>query len=290
MGYLHIPNLYKDKTILLFKECYALEKIHGTSAHIRWDGETLSLYSGGEKHSNFEALFDGTLLPLRAPLEAALREKGYSKLVVYGELYGGKQQRQAWRYGPQLRFVAFEVELAKYWCNVPAADEICQALGIPFVHYERVSTDLAALDAQRDAPSVQSVRNGVTEVCPREGVVLRPLLEFCYPAEHRILAKHKRPEERETRTDHKVGLTPEVLAEGKQIALEWVTPTRLEHVLDKLPKGTGADVIPAALDAMVEDVYREGAGMVVPSRHATKEIRTLTAKMILAGLEASVAQ
>lgn len=29
MGYIHIENLYKNRAILLFKECYALEKIHG---------------------------------------------------------------------------------------------------------------------------------------------------------------------------------------------------------------------------------------------------------------------
>ncbi len=29
MGYMHIDNLYKDQTILMFRECYALEKIHG---------------------------------------------------------------------------------------------------------------------------------------------------------------------------------------------------------------------------------------------------------------------
>ena len=29
MSYLHIENLYKQQTILLFKECYAMEKIHG---------------------------------------------------------------------------------------------------------------------------------------------------------------------------------------------------------------------------------------------------------------------
>lgn len=29
MAYAHIDNLYKDQTILLFRECFALEKIHG---------------------------------------------------------------------------------------------------------------------------------------------------------------------------------------------------------------------------------------------------------------------
>lgn len=34
MGYMHIDNLYKDARVLSFKHVYALEKIHGTSAHI----------------------------------------------------------------------------------------------------------------------------------------------------------------------------------------------------------------------------------------------------------------
>ena len=49
MGYLHIPNLYKAQEILMFKRCYALEKIHGTSAHIAWDGNHIRFFSGGER-------------------------------------------------------------------------------------------------------------------------------------------------------------------------------------------------------------------------------------------------
>lgn len=62
MGYMHIQNLYKDQTILLFKECYALEKIHGTSAHIKFSmaptSPALTFFSGGEKHERFKALFN----------------------------------------------------------------------------------------------------------------------------------------------------------------------------------------------------------------------------------------
>lgn len=36
MGYMHIDNLYKNQDMLIFRECYALEKIHGTSAHVSW--------------------------------------------------------------------------------------------------------------------------------------------------------------------------------------------------------------------------------------------------------------
>ena len=60
MAYLHIPNLYQDRDVLLFKECYAMEKIHGTSAHIAYKSidNTIKFFSGGEKHSKFVALFD----------------------------------------------------------------------------------------------------------------------------------------------------------------------------------------------------------------------------------------
>ena len=60
---MHIDNLYKDQRILLFKECYALEKIHGTSAHISYSAEkkTLTFFTGGN-HNIFISLFDSEKL------------------------------------------------------------------------------------------------------------------------------------------------------------------------------------------------------------------------------------
>ena len=51
MGYLHIDNLYKNQDILMFKECYAMEKIHGTSAHVSFKAvpdqqATVGFFSG----------------------------------------------------------------------------------------------------------------------------------------------------------------------------------------------------------------------------------------------------
>ncbi len=40
MGYMHIDNLYKNQEILMLKECYAMEKIHGSSAHISWKNDS----------------------------------------------------------------------------------------------------------------------------------------------------------------------------------------------------------------------------------------------------------
>ena len=58
MSYMHIDNLYKNQAILMFNECYAMEQIHGTSAHISYrDGEVKYL-AGGGSYDEFAKLFD----------------------------------------------------------------------------------------------------------------------------------------------------------------------------------------------------------------------------------------
>src|SRR5579885_1125554 len=275
MGYLHIQNLYKDQTILLFRECYALEKIHGTSAHISFKEGKLHFFSGGEKHDNFVKLFD------QEALAKGMVELGATEVVVFGEAYGGKQQGQSWRYGKELKFVAFDVKIGDCWLDVPNAERVARRLGLDFVYWKKVSTDVAALDAERDAPSEQARRNGVEGDQPREGVVLRPLVEFRMNNSDRVISKHKRAEERETATARKVDdpAKLEVLQGAEAIALEWVTETRLEHVLDKLPQGIGMEATGQVIAAMIEDVTREAAGEIVDTKEARKAIGARAAKL-----------
>ena len=275
MSYLHIPNLYKDQDILLFRKCYVLEKVHGTSAYVAWKDGAVRFFAGGEKHARFLTLFD----------EAALRERfvalGQDHVTVYGEAYGGSQQGQSWRYGKALKFVAFDAKVRDLWLAVPQAAEVVASLGLEFVHYARVSTDLAALDAERDAPSEQARRNGVDGDQPREGVVLRPLIEVIKNNGERVIAKHKRDEERETTTPRKVvdSATLEVLTRATAISDEWVTEMRLTHVLDRLGPDVGIERTGDVIRAMVEDVEREGAGEIVASREARTAIGKRTAEL-----------
>lgn len=289
MGYMHISNLYKDSTVLMFSECYALEKIHGTSAHISWDAsrrdhKKVMFYAGGEKHERFVALFD------RDALRHAFESMGHDKVVVFGEAYGGSQQKQAWRYGPDLKFVAFEVKIGDSWLNVPNAEDVVKKLGLEFVHYKRISTKIEDVDAERDADSEQAIRNGMGPGHRREGVVLRPLEEMTRNNDCRVMAKHKRPEERETAAPRVVGIKLEVLRVANEIAEEWVTPTRLEHVLDKLPQGIGMEATRDVISAMVEDVVREGAGEFVDSREARQAIGKRTALLFRKRLEDALRQ
>jgi hypothetical protein len=284
VGYMHINNLYKDQRILMFRECYALEKIHGTSAHVQWADGRVQLSSGGETRERFVALFDENVLSL------AFAEIGHPAVTIYGEAYGGSQQGQKHRYGKRLRFIAFEVQIGDTWLAVPQAHDVCTKLGIEFVHYVKGSTDLPALDAERDAPSEQARRNGISVDQTREGVVLRPLVEFSMNNGERVIAKHKRDEERETTTPRKVvdPALQAVLTKATEIADEWVTPTRLAHVLDKLGPDVGIEQMRTVIAAMIEDVLREAAGEIMDSREARAAIGKKTAETFKARLQATL--
>lgn len=280
MGYMHIDNLYKDQTILMFRECYALEKVHGTSAHIVWNGG-LSFHSGGETHARFVALFDAAKLTTAFDVHVC-----QPKVIIYGEAYGGKQQGMRETYGADLRFIVFDVKIGDHWLAVPQMAQVADVLGLEVVPWEKTSTDLVALDAVRDRPSEVAVRRGITTPRPREGIVLRPLVELTTNAGTRIIAKHKGAAFEERKTPPKI-VSPEelaVLSAAQAIADEWVTEMRLTHVLDKLPQGIGIERTPDVIKAMVEDVYREATGEIVESRDAEQAIRRKAAAMFKARL------
>ena len=269
MGYQHIENLYKAPEIF---QCYALEKIHGTSAHLTYQQGQLRLSPGGEDHTRFAALFDR--VTLRASLAA--RFTAADAVVIHGEAFGGTQQGMAATYGDALRFLPFDVRQNGTWLDVPAAEALCRALGLGFVPYERGPLTLEWLDAQRDRDSLVAVGPGHI----REGVVVRPIRELTYPTGERFLFKHKRDEFRETATPRAVDAgRVAVLAEAEAIAREWVTPMRLAHVLQRVPYRSARDT-PAVIRAMQEDVRREAGDEVVWSPDAEKAIARTTAALL----------
>lgn len=286
-----------------------MEKIHGTSANVTFKTNPsnntqwqVTFFSGGESYEKFAALFDkNTLLMTFCDMGTPLDKS----VTIYGEAYGGKCQGMSATYGDKLRFVAFDVAIGDNgWLNVPEAEEFCKKLGIDFVPYRKVSTDLKSLDAERDLHSVQAVKNGIstwvdgesvtslTNLRKREGVVLRPLIELITATGERIITKHKGDDFRET-TSPRVVDDPaklQVLADADKIATEWITVTRLEHVLDKIQKkdGYGMEIMPQLMKAMVEDVTREAAGEIVDNEAVRKAITKKTATMFKDYLKAKL--
>jgi len=273
MGYMHIDNLYKNMDILMFRECYAMEKIHGTSAHIKFYNDNITFFSGGERHELFVSIFN------HDELKEKFLELGHQDIIVYGEAYGGKCQGMKETYGNKLKFIVFEVKIGDTWLNVPNAHDVATKLGLEFVHYEKVPTEVHVLNILRDAPSVQAVRNGIMKPMPREGIVLRPLEEVTKNNGQRIICKHKSEKFMETKTPRKVN--PDkmiILREANEIAEEWVTPMRLNHVLDKI-ENKNIENTGNIIKAMVEDIERESSGEVIMSKEAKTAISKKTAMM-----------
>jgi hypothetical protein len=288
MGYMHIDNLYKTQDILLFREAYALEKVHGTSAHVSISTTingplSISLFSGGEKQALFESLFDLQELSEKFLL------LGRPQVRIYGEAYGGKCQGMRATYGGALRFIVFDVQIGDWWLDVPNAEQVATGLGLEFVPYAKVSTDLASLDAERDRDSEVAIRRGMGAGHKREGIVLRPLIEVTKNNGSRIIAKHKREEFSERSTPQKV-VDPDklaVLTAASAIASEWVTEMRLTHVLDQFPDA-GMEQMPDILRAMVADVEREATGEIIASKDARRAISSRTVALFKERLKANL--
>jgi hypothetical protein len=274
---MNIDNLYKNQKIMLFKQCYAMEKIHGTSAHIQKTVEgRINFFSGGSQHASFLSLFNqDELIP-------KLLQKSSAPFTIYGEAYGGKMQGMSKTYGSELRFVAFEVKIGDSWLNVPKAQEFVVSLGLDFVFYKLINTTIEEIDVERDAPSEQAKRLGVGDNCLREGIVLRPLEEVVFNNGDRAIAKHKADAFKETNTPRKVvdPATLEVLTKAKDIATEWVTRERLNHILTGNNLELKIENIGKVIPLMQNDIAREAKGEVVLSDEAVKEISRATALLI----------
>jgi hypothetical protein len=279
MGYLDIDNLYKNQDILMFKECYAMEKIHGTSAHIllkiRNSVVEIIFFSGGEKHENFIKLFDKDAIEAKAKELFPWPE---TDVFIYGEAYGAKCQGMSATYGKELKFIVFDVRVGGSWLNVPSAEDVAKHFKLEFVWYDKVSTDIESLDKVRIRFSEQAKRNGCGDDKMQEGVVLRPLIELKKNNGERIIAKYKNDAFSETRSPRKVGELPQLLQDANKIADEWVTEMRLTHVLDAHPDAN-IENTKEIIEAMIADVLKESKDEIVNSTDVKRSISRATAVM-----------
>jgi len=277
MGYLHIDNLYKNTEILLFRRCYALEKIHGTSAHINWKDNKMNLSPGGESYEKFKSIFD---IPF---LESKFKELFEDiEVIIFGEAYGGKCQGMSNTYGKELKFIVFDVMIHKIWLDVLNAENVAKKLGLEFVDYKEISTNLKKINFEKDKPSTQAIRNGCGNDKLREGIVLRPLIEVTKNNGDRIIAKHKREEFLETKTKREVN--PEqlkILEDAKAIAEEWVTPNRIKNIFSHLKEEEKRiENMGNLIKKVVEDIERESKGEVIFNNQVKKIISTKSVKLI----------
>ena len=282
MSYMSISNLYKNKDILLFKQCYALCKVHGTSAHVKYksDEDKLVFFSGGAKHDQYVTLFnqDELLAKFR---ENAKEHSDVKCVTIYGEAYGGNMQGMSHTYGDKLQFIAFEAQADETWLSVPQAERLSVKLGFEFVPYKIIDTTEEAINAEMMADSEVAIRRGMGSGHMREGIVLRPLVELIHPNGGRIICKHKRPEFAERKSTPKFSDPNDlkILEDAKAIVEEWVTEMRLVHVLDAFPNASMEDT-GKIIKAMYEDVAREAEGEILMNDKVKKLLSQKTALLL----------
>lgn len=265
---MHINNLYKDGRIFNFNECYAMEKIHGTSARLDWRDNKLQYHAGGMKHDTFQNLQDFDFIENR--FEEEFKDIDVS---IYGEAYGGKMQGMSETYGKEPMFIVFEVKIGDDWLNVPNSEDVANKLNLEFVPYNKIKVTIPSLNKERDLPSRVAIRRGIVETKISEGIVCKPLEDCRDSKGNRIIVKHKTPEFTETKTYREV--SPEklkIMTKAREIATEWVTPMRFSHVIDKFKEEHIIQNTGKFITAMIEDVLREGEGEIVVSKQVTNAI------------------
>jgi len=247
-----------------------MEKVHGTSARVQWKGNKIIFHAGGSKHETFTKIFSES--ELQKSFEEHFKDVD---VVVYGEAYGGSIMRMGETYGKEQSFIAFEVQIGDAWLTVPNAEDVTKKLGLEFVPYNEVDAHVESLNFQRDLPSVVATRRGCGDAKTREGIVIRPLNEYVDNRGDRVIVKHKTEAFMETATKREV--TPErlgVLTEANEVAEEWVTKMRLQHIIGKFSEELTIKDTGRIIKLMQEDVCREGKGEIVES----KEVRTAIGK------------
>ena len=279
MGFIHIPNLYKDKTILeLFKQCYWSEKIEGSTASISWDymNKTTKLDSGPTTGTVFLRTLPEDIGERIAKMFPA------SNVELIGEIYGTKNYlpKKSAKYGVELGWVMFKAIVNDCWTSMDDSYDIATKLGLEFVPFGIVEAEIGILDKLRDEPSLFAQIKGLEGV-QREGIVIEPIIPLRMNTGDIVIAKHKGKEESETATVREVSNDKlKVLADAQAIADEWVTPNRLEHVMSKVPNSHINGSRHLVIQAMADDVYREGTGEIVESREATSAIMKKTAELL----------
>lgn len=283
MGYAHIENLYKDNSIMMFKEVFALEKIHGCSSHISWKhkNKEIRYFSGGEEYCEFIKLFDTEFI--KQKFIEIFPDKD---VKIHGEAYGGTQQGMSKTYGEELKFIVFDVKVNGMFLNVPNAEKVAKQFNLEFVDYAKIPCTIEAIEQEKMKDSVQAIRNGMGEGKIREGVVLRPLIELRKNNDDRIMCKHRRDEFSETKTPRLLtDADLKVLSDADEVADEWVTHMRFKHVIDKLPKELTIRDTKVVIEAMVEDVYREAKGEIIESKEVRNRIGKRTVELFKNYLE-----
>ena len=161
------------------------EKVDGTNIRLHFPGTSAdsAMRIGGRT--------DSAQIP--APLVQHLRgyeDKGRvmfneGPVTLYGEGFGGKIQKAGETYGPEQRFVLFDVRIGEWWLRREAVASIADNLGMQVV---------PVVDSGTLYDAVYIARSGFNSAWgdfEAEGLIMRPTAELFTRRGDRVIAKIK---------------------------------------------------------------------------------------------------
>ena len=163
------------------------EKIDGTNVRVMWDGASMS-FNGKSDNAQMPGPLMQTLIAQfsNLPMLDLFNEKfGDDPVTIYGEGFGGSIQKGGATYGPEQRFVAFDIRVGDWWLRRKDFNELTRSLAIPVVPEIGVMTLTEAAElASRGFDSAYGP-------FPAEGVIARPETELRARNGERIIVKIK---------------------------------------------------------------------------------------------------
>ena len=159
------------------------EKVDGTNVRVIWDGEKMR-FGGRTDNAQIPTFLYDKLGDLFS--EAMLLEKfSDAEVILFGEGFGARIQKGGGNYIPDgVSFVLFDVYI-RMWLKREDVEEIAESLSIDVVPIVGEGTLVAAVNLAMD---------GITSTWddfPAEGLVMRPRVEMCTRAGHRVITKIK---------------------------------------------------------------------------------------------------
>ncbi len=159
------------------------EKVDGTNIRIMWNGEKMR-FGGRTDNAQIPTFLYDRLGDL---FSETLLHNAFvaSEVVLFGEGYGAKIQKGGGNYNPDgVDFVLFDVYIGM-WLRREDVEAIATDLEIGVVPIVGEGTLAAAVDMAMD---------GITSMWGdfrAEGLVMRPEVDLCTRAGHRIISKIK---------------------------------------------------------------------------------------------------
>lgn len=267
--YQHLEALTRPEmqAIFLQPEVVCTEKIHGTNARVGWVDGKVRIGGRNQDHTNDlqgDSVMGFVKWVRESGLATRLNAFANDNIIFFGEWFGAGIQKGI-NYGKEKQFRVFDVKFnGKYqdWDQIVFWANAMNLPVVPLLY--RGIPQLPIFDGLLDIQSAVAKELGVeTTNNLHEGIVIKPSkMVINDQTGEWLIAKYKPARWSERKSEKEKKEFKPLPNETQKFVEEFVTETRLEHVLDHLRDSNipidDVKSMPHVLKEMSIDIFREG--------------------------------